>query len=344
MKPYLIWMLILLTGWTLQAQDMHSSQFYSMPSNINPAFTGFFANDYSVAASYKSQWGSVSVPYQTIGASAEISLLKNKHPNSILGVGASFIYDKAGSTSFSTGLVNLNVSYLQVLDQRSRHVIGIGFQNGMLLQKFDMSKATFENQFNGFDGFNQAINPNESGLNNKVVKYNLGLGGLYSFSPKEHSNLFVSFSAYNLLMPNVSFYTGAESKLQRRMVAFAGGEFQLKGNWSMLPTAMYQKQGPNQEIIFGSFVRYGMVKERSKDETLAINIGAWYRYMDAVIPAVKLEYKGLCITANFDINVSKLTKVSKFNGGGEVSVSYSGKLFKERVKKPKRLYCPSFVY
>jgi type IX secretion system PorP/SprF family membrane protein len=342
MKPYITWILILLSGWHLQAQDMHSSQFYSMPSNINPAFTGFFTNDYYAAASYKTQWGSVSVPYQTVAADAEISLLKNKKPNSIVGIGASFLFDKAGTTNFTTGIASLNVSFLQGLDSRRRHIIGVGFQNSFVMQKFDMSKATFENQFNGYDGFNQAINPNESGLHDKNMHYNLAIGGLYLFAPKEHNNFYLSFSAYNLLAPNMSFYDGQKSNLQRRFVGFAGGEVTLKGRWSMVPSAMYQMQGPSREIIFGTFARYSM--ERDRKEMLAINIGAWYRVMDAVIPAVKLEYRGLTVTANFDVNISKLTKVSKMNGGGEISVSYSGNIFKKRVKPPKRLECPSLMF
>ncbi|MDB5226796.1 MAG: hypothetical protein JWN78_989 [Bacteroidota bacterium] len=342
MKAYITWIFILLTGWHLQAQDFHSSQFYSVPSNINPAFTGFFANDYFAAGSYKTQWGSVSAPYQTFSATGELSLLKNKRPNSIIGIGTSFMYDRAGSTNFTTAATNLNISFLQVLDAKRKHIIGVGFQNGLVLRQFDMSKATFENQFNGFGAFDQGINPNENGLKPRQVDYSLAIGGLYSFSPKDHYNFYASFSAYNLLRTNISFYAGQEDRLYRRYVAFAGGEVRLKGNWSMLPSAMFQTQGPSREIVFGSFVRYGVVRDRK--EALAFNIGAWYRYMDAVIPAVKLEYKGLNVIFNFDINVSKLSKVSKFNGGGELSVSYSGRLFKERVKPPKKLYCPSFVY
>lgn len=77
---------------------------------------------------------------------------------------------------------------------------------------------------------------------------------------------------------------------------------------------------------------------------LALNFGAWYRVNDALIPAVKLEYKGFNVTFNYDINVSKLTKVSRFNGSGEISISYSGRLFKERVKPVKPVFCPSFAF
>lgn len=342
MKFHLTFLIVILNFFYMQAQDIHSSQFYSVPSGVNPAFTGFFSNDYFVAATYKTQYGSISTPYQTIGATAEVSLLKNKRPNSILGVGTQIIHDRAGSTTFTTDIFNVNVSYLQVLDVNRKHVIGAGFQNGISLRKFDISKATFDNQFNGYDGFDQNINPNESGLNTRQIDYNLAIGGLYSFSPKEHYNLFVSFSAFNLLQPNVSFYNEKENKLFRRYTAFAGGEFKLKDSWSMLPSVMYQKQGPHHEAVFGSFVRYGLIKSRK--ERLAINVGAWYRLNDAIIPAVKLEYKGFNLTMNFDVNVSKLSKVSRFNGGGEITISYSGFMFKEHVKPAKPLFCPAFVY
>lgn len=337
-----LYVLVILITIQLNAQDIHLSQFYSVPSNINPAFTGFFNNDYFVAASYKTQWASVSTPYQTVVGTAEISLMKNKHPNSIIGVGLNVMHDWAGSTNYSTDEINLNVSYLHVLDRERTHTIGFGFQNGMSLRKFDINKATFGNQFNGYDGFDQSINPIENGLKTKQVDYNLGIGAVYSYAPKAHYNLFLSVSAYNLLRPNISFYQGEENRLFTRLATFVGGEFKLKGNWSMLPTALFQMQGPSKEIVFGSFVRYGILQ--GKKERLGINVGAWYRYKDAIIPAVKLEYKGLNLTVNFDVNVSKLTKVSRFNGSGEVSISYSGLLFKEHVKPAKLLHCPSFIY
>ena len=326
----------------LKSQDIHSSQFYSVPSNINPAFTGFFSNDYFAAATYKSQWRSISNPYQTVGGVAEISLLKNKRPNSIIGVGTSIIHDQAGSTNFTIDQFNLNVSYLQVLDVNRKHTIGVGFQNGLSLRKFDISKATFGNQYNGYDGFDQGINSNENGLRNKQVDYNLAIGGVYSFSPKAHSNLYLSVSAFNLIRPNVSFYENTENRLYARLAVFAGGEVSIKENWSMLPSALFQMQGPHKEIMFGTFVRYGLMKSRK--ERLGINIGLWYRLNDAIIPAVKMEYKGINVTFNYDINVSKLTKVSKFNGSGEISISYSGLLFKEHKKPVKPLFCPSLAY
>jgi hypothetical protein len=92
--------------------------------------------------------------------------------------------------------------------------------------------------------FDQSLNPGENGLNTKQLDYNLGIGGLYSFSPKEHYNVFVSLSGFNLTRSNVSFYEGQENRLHSRIAAFVGGEVLIKGSWSMLPSALFQKQGP----------------------------------------------------------------------------------------------------
>lgn len=339
MKNIFLGILLLALAYVAKSQDINSSQFYAVPSNVNPAFTGFFNNDYFAAAYYKNQWSSVSAPFQTMGATAQLSLVKNKKPNSIVGVGVDIIHDRAGTTHFSTSNFNLNVSFLQVLDVRRRHIIGVGFQNTLAYRNFDISKATFGNQFNGYDGFDQNINPSENGLQTKQIDYNLGIGGLYSYSPKAHSNFYASFAVFNVTRPNVSFYKGHENRLFARYTAFVGGETVLKGNWSMLPSAIFQRQGPNMEIMFGTMARYGF--ERNRKEMLAIGFGAYYRVNDAVVPAVKLEYKGLNVTVNYDINVSKLTKVSRFNGSGEISISYSGLFFKEHVKPVTPIFCPS---
>lgn len=324
------------------SQDIHSSQFYSIPSKINPAFTGFFTNDYYVAAVYKTQWSSVTNPYQTVGGTLEMSLLKNKRPNSIVGVGVEIINDRAGSINYTTNQFNLNVSYLQVLDVDRNHIIGFGFQNGLLMKRFDFSKATFGNQFDGFNTFNQSINPNETGLNTKQVDYNLSVGTVYSYAPRPHTNFYFGFSAFNITRPNVSFYNDKEVRLDTRFALMAGGEVKLKESWSLLPSGLFQLQGVYKEFMFGSFARYSMI--RNKKERLGINFGAWYRLKDAVIPTIKVEYKNINLTASFDINVSKLTRVSNTIGSAEISISYSGLCFKEHVKVKKPVYCPAFVF
>ncbi len=342
MKPLINFLILLLCSVFAFSQDLHYSQFYSIPSNANPAFTGFFNNDYFVAGIYKTQWNTVSKPYQTVGATMELSLLKNKFPESYLGTGVEVVHDWAGSTIYTTDIFNFNLSYLHVLDKESRNVLGFGFQNGLVYRKFDLSKATFENQFNGYNAFDPTKDPLESNLKTKQIDYNLSLGTLYSFSPNANYNFYLGFSAFNVTQPNISFFNGNEEKLERRYSIQTGAKIKLKNTWSLLPSAMFQLQGKNLEALFGSFVRYGYVENRK--EKFGLSVGAWYRFKDALIPAIKAEYKNVALTMNFDINVSKLTPASRFFGSGEISVSYSGLLFKEHVKPKKPLYCPAFIY
>lgn len=53
------------------AQDIHFSQYNEVPSLMNPALIG---SQYVMRASiiYKDQWGSVTAPYRTYGASYEM--------------------------------------------------------------------------------------------------------------------------------------------------------------------------------------------------------------------------------------------------------------------------------
>jgi hypothetical protein len=68
-------------------------------------------------------------------------------------------------------------------------------------------------------------------------------------------------------------------------------------------------------------------------------IGAWYRFQDAIIPYIGLEYNGLLIGASYDANTSSLKPASQTRGGMELSIVY--------IKKPsdpnaKKLNCPRF--
>jgi hypothetical protein len=65
--------LIILAVTSGSAQDIHFSQFYNTPILVNPAFTGFINGNYRFAALYRNQWASVTVPYQTINATDELS-------------------------------------------------------------------------------------------------------------------------------------------------------------------------------------------------------------------------------------------------------------------------------
>jgi hypothetical protein len=68
-------------------------------------------------------------------------------------------------------------------------------------------------------------------------------------------------------------------------------------------------------------------------------LGSWFRFGDAVIPYVGLEFGEFRLGASYDVNVSTLKPGSNMRGGAEFSLIY--------IKRPtdpnaKKLNCPKF--
>ncbi|MBL7808489.1 MAG: type IX secretion system membrane protein PorP/SprF, partial [Saprospiraceae bacterium] len=59
-----------------QAQDIHFSQFYQSPLNLNPAMTGVMNCNHRFVANYRNQWASIlkNRAYNTYSASYDQKL------------------------------------------------------------------------------------------------------------------------------------------------------------------------------------------------------------------------------------------------------------------------------
>ena len=129
------------------AQDIHFSQFMSSPMNLNPALTGNFDGSYRFIGNGRRQWSSVTIPYQTLGISADANnFLRLKN----VGTGISLYQDRTGDSHFSTLQFNIAASYRIKLNKDSTHFITLGIQSGITSRRIDYSNLTYDNQFNGF--------------------------------------------------------------------------------------------------------------------------------------------------------------------------------------------------
>ena len=93
---------------------------------------------------------------------------------------------------FSTSNFNVNVSFLQVLDVRRQHIIGVGFQNSLRTEILIFLKLPLEINLMDLMGSIKNINPGENGCT-KQLNYNLGIGGLYSYSLKHTIFFYAKF-------------------------------------------------------------------------------------------------------------------------------------------------------
>ena len=75
--------------------DPHFTQNYTYPMYVNPALTGSSDGEYRVSSIYRTQWGSISNPYRTIGVSFDARTNKN------IAFGVNLLNQSAGDGGFN---------------------------------------------------------------------------------------------------------------------------------------------------------------------------------------------------------------------------------------------------
>ena len=96
---------------SMSAQDIHFSQFYLSPLNLNPAMTGVMNCNVRLVGNYRNQWSSVlkSYAYNTYSVSYDQRVPVGRHD--FFGIGGTFWGDKAGQSEFATLQGRLSLSY-----------------------------------------------------------------------------------------------------------------------------------------------------------------------------------------------------------------------------------------
>ena len=93
-----------------------------------------------------------------------------------------------------------------------------------------------------------------------------------------------------------------------------------------MPSFLYMRQGPSSEFVIGALYKFILVDQSlftGIRKPAAIAIGGQYRYKDAIIPCILMQYDKYAFGISYDINVSSLTPASKRNGGLEVMLRYN---------------------
>ena len=135
----LIFILLVMTS-TVPAQDIHYTQFYASPLNLNPAGAGVFYGDYRFAANYRNQWSALGTPFNSMSLSYDMKLFKRQLDGNYIGVGLLINNDKAGDAKFGIMQANLAVSFNKSLNADQNHFISVGMQYGYA-QRSEIGRA-----------------------------------------------------------------------------------------------------------------------------------------------------------------------------------------------------------
>lgn len=329
----LIFTIFFFVSLSIEAQDIHWSQFSDNPIFQNPGQAGNFKGDIRFVGNYRDQWRAVTVPFQTTSVSVDGRISKFKN----IGVGGLLFHDVVGDGKLRTVEFQTNVNIPIYLNRDSSFVIRPGINLGINQRQINSQLLTFDNQYDG-SKYNENLPTNENFTANSRTNLSTGLGAVIDWRVNKKSKLNTGVGFYNLNRPDQGFLG---TKIQRdiRTNLHARLDHKLKRDLFLLPAINFSKQGKYTEFILGSSVKY--VLKEHLGEYRAVYAGIWYRAKDAGFISVGMDYQNWFVGVSYDMNFSKLTQASNARGGLEIAVRYI-----HHSLKPKKIIhrvCPDYI-
>ena len=321
-------------------QDIHFSQIFETPIIRNPALAGLFAGDVRIQSVYRTQWNSVTVPYQTVSLDGEYKLAVG-HGDDFLTVGGEFLYDKAGTVALTSTHILPTINYHKSLSGEKSKYLSLGFMGGWVQRRIDRSKVTTDSQFDG-SGFNENLSDGEPLLRSSYSYLDGSIGMSYNsqVGDNNNNNIFIGLAYHHFnKAKKISFYSDSQSEMMPKWVGSAGIRMNVSDNSYLTLQGDYSKQGPYTEIIAGTL--YSIKLDNSDDPKYTFHVGTYLRWKDALIPVAKLEFRPLAVSVSYDANISQLKSGSKGRGGFEFSLIYQK--YADRYNSSKEaVRCPKF--
>jgi len=312
------WLICLLMATIIKSSaqtDPHFTQNYTYPMYINPAMTGSSDGDYRVSAIYRTQWGTISNPYRTMGVSFDTRTDKN------INLGASILNQSAGDGGFNYLTAYASVAYTGVkFGKDNNQRIVLAMQGGLINRRVDASKFKWGEQWNPVTGYNPSNGTTETFSRTSATTLDVGAGALYyDATPDKKYNVFGGFAVYHINKPKDPIISTQSTELNTiplRYSVHGGVSLNISDRFSVIPHVLYMRQGTASETMIGTYMQYNVNVETD------IMLGAYYRNKDAVAPFLGFDYKNFIVGLSYDVNTSKLGAMTRNVNSFELSLTY----------------------
>ncbi|MDD3739808.1 MAG: PorP/SprF family type IX secretion system membrane protein [Bacteroidales bacterium] len=329
--------LLSLITYVISAQDIHFSQFFSSPLYTNPANTGNFEGDFRGVLNNKNQWNTFTNAYTTIAGSFDAGFNNLFIPGSRSGLGVQVFNDLAGDGKLGTTQFCADLAYYFPFGEEKNVLLGVGVMAGYIMHNINFNNFNFGNQYSG-EQFNPFLPIGEEWLYDKCSYFDLGTGINILYKPKKEFILQSGFSVAHLNEPVKSFFDNADSYLPIKYSLVISLEYNIKDDLWIEPSFLAMFQNKYSEYDIGAMLRF----DYNPVSLQSIYFGTFMRTADAGIIVFGFKYHNARILINYDINLSKLTSISRGKGGVEFSLIYIFMKTKP-FDSPYYRKCPDFI-
>ncbi|MFT3910504.1 MAG: PorP/SprF family type IX secretion system membrane protein [Ferruginibacter sp.] len=321
------------------SQDIHFSQIFETPLLRNPSLAGLFAGDVRVQSVYRSQWSSVTVPYQTTSLSGEFKKPVG-NSNDFITIGGQVLYDKAGTIALTSTHILPTMNYHKSMGSEKNTYLSLGFMGGYVQRSIDRSKITTNSQYDG-TGFNPDLSDGEKMAKSSYSYFDATVGMSFNSQIGENTNnnLFAGLAYHHFnKAKKITYYSDGTSEMIPKIIGSAGVRMSMSNFSYFTLQTDYSSQGPHKEMITG--VLYSYKLDDTENPKYSLHMGAYLRWKDAVIPVAKVECRPLAIAVSYDANISQLKTGSNGRGGFEVSLTFQK--YKQFNSSSEAVRCPRF--
>ncbi|MEM7575745.1 MAG: PorP/SprF family type IX secretion system membrane protein [Bacteroidota bacterium] len=332
----------------LSAQDIHFSQFYMSPLNLNPALTGVMNCNSRISVNYRNQWASIlgSNAFRTYNVSYDQRIAVGR--NDFFGIGGTFWGDRAGEADFATTTGKLSLSYSKKMGggRNYGNYLVVGAEGGVAQRSLNFLALRWGTQHDGEGGFDINAPSGENGFDRDQFLFaDMAAGLLWFMVFDENNSLYLGGAFHHLNRADQSFSSEEDDLLYSRYTVHAGGEFMINSRFGLVPGVIVMSQGPSFQVNAGTSAKF-LLNGGRNSSTQAFQLGIWSRVSnrvesgvlnDALILSTRFDVDNFSLGFSYDVNVSPLKDATNSNGGFELALQY-----KICGQQRRGVYCPTF--
>lgn len=306
---------------TMNAQDIHFSQFYQSPLLLNPALTGHMPAKFRINAMYRRQWPTITsgrAVYETPMVGFDVNLLRGERKFNSLGLGLHLMNDRNSGGLLNNVEIMGSIAYHLDLKKNMKTYLSAGLQAGVINKRLDWEQILFADQV-GPDG--EITGPTmESFPNGSIWLPDFRLGLTFAGFPSLKTRYKIGVGLYHLTQPRETFME-IDNKLPLRLVAHADARFGSR-TIGLEPKILFQTQAKAMELVGGLLLDLGILRKASlyiggevrADGSVDGGIG-----LDAGNAIIGLRLDDWDVGFSYDFNISNLT----VGTGGRGAIEFS---------------------